>query len=562
MYAAGSWLVPATAVMLVPIASAGGAQMGTAFTYQGELSLTAGGVVDDACDFAFSLYDVEVGGAPVAGPVSREEVQVTAGRFTIDDLDFGPDVFTGEARWLEIAVCCPSVDCVLPGDLETLDPRQELTPAPHALALSGLQTRQNEFSTNLIGGYSGNVVAEGVSGAVIAGGGNLDAPNQVLGDYAGVGGGEGNTAGGPDEPRGCCDHGAGSRGGSHSKVCGGKDNTASGNYSYVGGGQDNWVPGEGHWGAITGGYDNYARYYAAVCGGYDNDAMGDYSGVLGGRANSTSTDGAYGHIGGGYNNNLSGYASSIVGGYQNTLEKWGDYDPDYSVIVGGKSNVMTRDVSYAMAFGQAVKVMDRQYAVHFFEDHYDGSVAINRDTDDGVLGYPLYVGKGSNNGNGAYLSKGGHWHDITKRADARVDRARDGRELLSRIASVPVGAWEYQDTGERHFTPFTEDFHAAFDVGALKDDGTRDTEGLAAADIAGVALGGVKALDEIMRDMDAQIAALEARVVALERAAGAPNPERNAASAGFGGVVTGVTLALAGLIGLAMHACSRRGGIR
>ena len=88
------------------------------------------------------------------------------GRFTVA-LDFGPDIFIGDARFMEIAVCCPS-PCK---DLTTLSPRQELTPAPHALALPGLYTQQNATSPNLIGGNSGNEVTSGAVGATIAGGG-------------------------------------------------------------------------------------------------------------------------------------------------------------------------------------------------------------------------------------------------------------------------------------------------------------------------------------------------------------------------------------------------------
>jgi len=50
---------------------------------------------------------------------------------------------------------------------------------PHALALPGLRTQQNDASTNLIGGYSRNRVAVGVVGATIGGGGAVDGVNRV-----------------------------------------------------------------------------------------------------------------------------------------------------------------------------------------------------------------------------------------------------------------------------------------------------------------------------------------------------------------------------------------------
>ncbi len=104
-------------------------QMGTVFTYQGEL--TSGGVpVDeplDGCDFEFTLWDADVDGNQV-GPLLTPSVLVAGGRFTVA-LNFGDNIFTGDARWLKIAVCCPS-PC---GDFTTLVPRQELTPTPDSL---------------------------------------------------------------------------------------------------------------------------------------------------------------------------------------------------------------------------------------------------------------------------------------------------------------------------------------------------------------------------------------------------------------------------------------------
>ncbi len=103
---------------------------GTAFTYQGELS-EAGLLVDDTCDFDFSLWDDPVGGLAVGTPIAQT-LAVVDGRLTTI-LDFGVGIFSGDATWLEIAVCCPSACAPVP-----LTTRQELTPAPYALfALDG-----------------------------------------------------------------------------------------------------------------------------------------------------------------------------------------------------------------------------------------------------------------------------------------------------------------------------------------------------------------------------------------------------------------------------------------
>ena len=100
--------------------------VGSAFTYQGHLK-KGGNPVNATCDMAFRLYDDATAGN-LQGLITTT-VTVEGGLFTVL-LDFGEGPFTGEARFLEIAVQCP-------GDaaFNTLSPRQELTAAPYALSL-------------------------------------------------------------------------------------------------------------------------------------------------------------------------------------------------------------------------------------------------------------------------------------------------------------------------------------------------------------------------------------------------------------------------------------------
>ena len=96
------------------------------------------------------------------------------------------------------------------------------------------------LSPNIIGGFSGNTVTSGVSGATIGGGGFAGGGggipariNTVTDDLGTVGGGSENTAGGFESTVG------GGRGnladGDHSTVPGGRDNTASGVGSFAAG---------------------------------------------------------------------------------------------------------------------------------------------------------------------------------------------------------------------------------------------------------------------------------------------------------------------------------------
>lgn len=100
--------------------------VGTAFTYQGRLS-DAGAPANGPFDLQLVLYDAPVGGSQ-AGPVlTRDDVAVASGLFTVT-LDFGA-VFGGSKRFLEVGVRAGASS----GAYTILSPRQELAPAPNAV---------------------------------------------------------------------------------------------------------------------------------------------------------------------------------------------------------------------------------------------------------------------------------------------------------------------------------------------------------------------------------------------------------------------------------------------
>jgi hypothetical protein len=86
----------------------------------------------------------------VTGAVSKPNVAVSRGVFTVPDISFGVSSspmyysFSGAARWLQIAVRCPAGS----GSYTTLAPRQALTATPYALSLRpGAQVVGDVFST-------------------------------------------------------------------------------------------------------------------------------------------------------------------------------------------------------------------------------------------------------------------------------------------------------------------------------------------------------------------------------------------------------------------------------
>lgn len=296
--------------------------IGTAFTYQGQLK-NASGPVTGMCDLAFRLYDAVSVGNQVGNAITST-VPITNGFFTVQ-LDFGVNAFTGEARWLDIAVRCPAGS----GDYVTLTPRQSLTPAPYALALPGLRTQPNSTSPNVIGGYSGNVISPTVVGAVIGGGGAYGGiPNRVWADYATIGGGYYNTASGYAATIGGGSTNTAS--GERATIGGGSHNTAT-SYATVGGGVYNTA--SGFCATVGGGYNTASNQYATVGGGGSNTASGYAATVSGGYMNSASALTAT--IAGGEYITVTGQAATVAGG------SWITATGDYAAVGGGANNIVS-----------------------------------------------------------------------------------------------------------------------------------------------------------------------------------------------------------------------------
>lgn len=124
------FVLVAASLLFAPPREAHSQTVGTTFTYQGELR-DAGAPASGTYDFEFQLFRAATG-ADQVGPTNvftganGNPVAVSGGVFTVR-LDFG-DAFAGQQRFLQIRV-------KRPGDaaFTVLAPRQELSPAPHAL---------------------------------------------------------------------------------------------------------------------------------------------------------------------------------------------------------------------------------------------------------------------------------------------------------------------------------------------------------------------------------------------------------------------------------------------
>jgi hypothetical protein len=521
------------------------AALGTAFTYQGQLK-KGGSPISGTCDFQFSLWDEAGSGSPPTGGnrigiTQTATISVTNGLFTAQ-IDFGSDAFRGDARWLQIGIKCA-------GDANyvTLSPRQPLTPAPYALALPGLWTQQNLYSPNVIGGYSGNSVTDGVYGATIGGGGEAGYTNIVTDSFSTVGGGRANTAG---------EWGATVAGGVENKapgesstigggngntasayvatVSGGGSNTASADGATVGGGMHNnssagqaTIGGghantaSGYAATIGGGVDNTASgYVATVDGGFNNTASSEGATIGGGESNLITTTATYGTIAGGYNITVTGQYATVGGGSSNTASAY------YATVGGGRDNTAsgyaaivpggwenTAQGMYSFAAGYRAKANSRGCFVWGDSTNADVTCDTNNRWVARASGGVYFYTNGDLT-SGSYLSAGGSsWNAVSNRALKENFTPVNTRVLLEQLAAIPITTWNYksQDPAIRHIGPMAEDFNALVD--GLGGEGKDYINSL---DADGVALAAIQGLYGLVQEKDARIAELEKRVTALE----------------------------------------------
>jgi len=488
----------ALALVLLGLAEAlCAADAGTGFTYQG-LVKKDGAAYTGTCEVTFSLWDALGSGTPPTGgnQISTDRtvvnLPVTNGLFR-SKVDFGAGAFDGGARFLQIALSCP------PGGAKTtLAPRQEVTPAPYAMALPGLAIEQNATSPNVIGGYGSNSVTAGAVGATIGGGGTSGLTNEVTDSYGTVGGGADNRAG----------DGAGTANDANfATIAGGYRNVAAARFATIGGGWGNLVMRD--FGTIAGGglYDvndattgnRVTAEGGTVGGGADNQAGFDagpsftyYSTVAGGLSNTAS--GPYAVVSGGSNNVASGYQGTVPGGRFNTASG------DHSFAAGyrAKANHMgafvwadNRDFDFSSGSDNSFRVRATGGGVRF---------VLGIDAGTGAMTWSCVASDGTS------------WSCSSDRNQKENLEEVDGRDILARLRAMPLFRWngKGRDPLVKHLGPTAQDFRAAFGLGD-------DELTIATIDLDGVALAAIQALYDEAAEKDARISGLEKRLAELER---------------------------------------------
>jgi len=326
-----------------------------------------------------------------------------------------------------------------------------------------------------IGGGYGNYAGDT---STVAGGSG----NRALGVGSAIGGGVSNTA---DT--------------SYATVGGGDRNDAQGAYSFVGGGRGNSA--DNIFATVGGGEENRAGgYNAVVAGGYTNSAGGPNAVVGGGTAN--NADSAAGTVAGGAYNHADGTLAAVGGGFSN-------YATAYCATVPGGEHSRAGG-KWSLAAGRFAR------ARHISSFVWSDSAGLARDSvySTGSNQFRVRARGGtwffSNAGmtTGAYLAAGSNsWASVCDSANKTDFRPVDGREVLDRLAGMPVRYYRMkdQDDGTRHIGPVAQDFAAAFGVGET-------STAINLSDMDGVTLAAIQALYEDNRQLRQEVEELKARL--------------------------------------------------
>jgi hypothetical protein len=384
------------------------APLGTAFTYQGRLAVGTN-VATGKYDFSFNLYDSVSGGSPVVAGQTNAAVAVSNGFFTVT-MDFGSSAFIGNARWLEIGVRTNGGLSFTP-----LNPRQELTPTPYAIASSTLsgtlpttQLRGTIPAAQLGGVYSSQVTFNNLNNSFMGNGTALSGVNAATLEGFGassfwqLGGNAGTTAGvnflGTTDNQPLEFKVNGNRtlrldvngnivggnsannittnalysvitGGSNnviqttvrnSTIGGGIGNTIQTNadVAVIGGGDHNTIQTDADATTISGGAMNTIQTYtdyATISGGYSNTVGANSAVISGGSHNAIQTNALNSTVGGGRYNTIQIYADVAVigGGEKNTIQT----DADATAISGGSMNTIQTNADYSTIGGGYTNVI-------------------------------------------------------------------------------------------------------------------------------------------------------------------------------------------------------------
>ncbi|MGG7664495.1 tail fiber domain-containing protein [Dyadobacter sp. BHUBP1] len=113
---------------------------------------------------------------------------------------------------------------------------------------------------------------------------------------------------------------------------------------------------------------------------------------------------------------------------------------------------------------------------------------------------------------GAYLSTSGVWTNVSDVNKKHRFEEISYDDVLEKLRKLPITRWSYKAdaANTKHIGPMAQDFYAAFGLG-------NDNRSIGTVDADGVALAGIKALEERTRNLAAELESLKADNAALRQ---------------------------------------------
>lgn len=213
----------------------------------------------------------------------------------------------------------------------------------------------------------------------------------------------------------------------------------------------------------------------------------------------------FGTVGGGLLNTSSGYAATVGGGFGSSAQG------DYGTVPGGYFN----SAGGFGSFAAGVRAKANHSGAFVWADATDSDITSGADNEFTVraTGGVRFVSAIDANGTptaGVTLGSGsGAWSSLSDRNAKDNFVPANGREILEKVAALPVATWNYKAQHEsiQHIGPTAQDFRAAFGVG--ENDRTITT-----VDADGVALAAIQGLNQKLEEHKGE---LKRRLAKLEK---------------------------------------------
>jgi len=302
--------------------------------------------------------------------------------------------------------------------------------------------------------------------------------------------------------------------------------------SVVGGYQLNFVNPGVVGGTIGGGGANFQPFlgpnmvtddFGTVAGGIGNRAgdnfgtTSDRSGATVGGGQTCIASGGASTVSGGNFNIASGIAATVAGGDANQAHGAN------AMVAGGNGNIAMGNNSFAAGtltranhpgvfiWGDSLGATISSTAADQFIVRATGGIWLGQGTDAVSIAAGDFIATST----GAHLTNGGVWTNNSDRQAKQAVEPIDDREILERLANLPITSWSYKSEGRevRHVGPMAQDFYDAFRLGESdRSIGTVDSDG--------VAFAAIQALYRIVREKDREVQTLRRRLEVLEAASG------------------------------------------